>query len=478
MKTRPAQIIVADDDKTVRTVIVQALSRQGYQVGAATTIAGLWDITTSGRGDVLITDVGFPDGDALDLLPRLQEKRPDLTIIVMSARANLLTAIKTQQSGVFDYLPKPFELKQLIDVIARAVTAEPPTVAQAKPAVSLPKQLPIALVGKSPAMQMSFKLLTRLSGQTMPVLIKADIGSGKQTIAKTLHEMGPQSQESFESLNLSQLEEVRQEDALFGLSGLLTRRSAGMVFINHIELLSAQAQMQLARFVENGADSAIPLTKQSIRIVAGTAINLQALVEQGLFREDLYFELSAAVLNVPPLRDRAEDIPQIIQLLCNRFSEELNTEKVVEDEAVARLQAYEWPGNIRELELILKRMFLTGQYSRLTAAVVAEEIGRAAKSKSSAAPLVETNLTDMFSQHIKRYFTATGDASPMPGLHSRILAEIEKPLIIETLYHTAGNQIKAAHILGLNRNTLRKKIKELSIPSSRDVYRKRRQEGP
>ena len=192
-------------------------------------------------------------------------------------------------------------------------------------------------------MQMSFKLLTRLSGQTMPVLIKADIGSGKQTIAKTLHEMGPQSPESFESLNLSQLEEGRQEDALFGLSGLLTRRSAGMVFINHIELLSAQAQMQLARFAENGADSVISLTKQSIRIVAGTAINLQALVEQGLFREDLYFELSAAVLNVPPLRDRAEDIPQIIQLLCNRFSEELNTEKVIEDEAVAKLQAHEWP---------------------------------------------------------------------------------------------------------------------------------------
>ena len=371
MKTRPAQIIVADDDKTVRTVIVQALSRQGYQVGAATTIAGLWDITTSGRGDVLITDVGFPDGDALDLLPRLQEKRPDLTIIVMSARANLLTAIKTQQSGVFDYLPKPFELKQLIDVIARAVTAEPRAVTQTKPSVSLPKQLPIALVGKSPAMQMSFKLLTRLSGQYMPVLIKADIGSSKQTIAKTLHEMGQHSQESFESLNLSQLEEGRQEDALFGLSGLLTRRSAGMVLINHIELLSAQAQMQLARFVENGADSAIPLTKQSIRIVAGTAVNLQALVEQGLFREDLYFELSAAVLTVPPLRDRAEDIPQIVQLLCNRFSEELNSDKIIEDEAVARLQAYEWPGNIRELELILKRLFLTEQYGRLTAAAVA-----------------------------------------------------------------------------------------------------------
>ena len=477
MKTRTSQIIVADDDKTVRTVIVQALSRQGYQVGAATTIAGLWDITTSGRGDVLITDVGFPDGDALELLPRLQEKRPDLTIIVMSARANLLTAIKTQQSGVFDYLPKPFELKQLLDVIARAVTADPPASRNEKPAVSLPKQLPISLLGKSPAMQMSFKLLTRLSGQHMPVLIKADMGSGKQTIAKTLHEMGPQSGESFEALNLSQLEESRHEDALFGLSGLLTRRSSGMVFINYIERLSAQAQMQLARFVENAAPSNIPMPKHAVRVVAGTAVNLQVLIEQGLFREDLFFELSVAVLNVPPLRDRAEDIPQIAHLLCSRFSEELKAEKTLEEEAVAALQAYDWPGNIRELELILKRLCLTGQYARLSAAMVAEEIGRTANIVEQALPVKEANLSNSFSQHIERYFAAAGDASPVPGLHARILAEIEKPLIMETLYHTAGNQIKAAHILGLNRNTLRKKIKELNIPSKRDVYRKRGQEG-
>ncbi len=477
MKSRPAQIIVADDDKTVRTVIVQALSRQGYQVGAATTIAGLWDITTSGRGNVLITDVGFPDGDALELLPRLQEKRPDLTIIVMSARANLLTAIKTRQSGVFDYLPKPFELKQLIDVVARAVTADPPGQALQKPALSLPRQLPIALMGKSPAMQMSFKLLTRLSGQNMPVLIKADIGSGKQTIAKTLHEMGPHAQDSFEAINLSQLEEARHEEALFGLSGLLTRRSAGMVFINHIELLSASAQMQLARFIENSDQAALSLPGNQLRIVAGTAVNLQALVEQGLFREDLFFELSVAVLFVPPLRERAEDIPQIAHLLCARLTEELGAEKTLDEEAVIALQGYEWPGNIRELELILKRLFLSAPQASLSAAIIAQEISQTGKAEPASQPEGESNLTDMFSQHIERYFAATGDASPVPGLHGRILAEVEKPLIMETLYHTAGNQIKAAHILGLNRNTLRKKIKELNIPSKREPYRNRGQKG-
>jgi two-component system nitrogen regulation response regulator GlnG len=219
------------------------------------------------------------------------------------------------------------------------------------------------------------------------------------------------------------------------------------------------------------------MPKHAVRVVAGTAVNLQVLVEQGLFREDLFFELSVAVLNVPPLRDRAEDIPQIAHSLCSRFSEELKAEKMLEEEAIAALQAHDWQGNIRELELILKRLCLTGQYARLSASMVAEEIGRTANIVGEALPVKETNLSDSFSQHIERYFAAAGEASPVPGLHARILAEIEKPLIMETLYHTAGNQIKAAHILGLNRNTLRKKIKELNIPSKRDLYRKRGQEG-
>ena len=166
MSNRTPQILVADDDRTVRTVISHALSKQGYQVGATTSVAGLWDMATAGRGDVLITDVNFPDGDALDLLPRLQEKRPDLTIIVMSAQANLLTAIKTQQRGVFDYLPKPFELRQLLDVMSRAISEDRTDLSPNRLSAGLPKQIPAPLMGKSPAMQVTFKLLGRIATQS------------------------------------------------------------------------------------------------------------------------------------------------------------------------------------------------------------------------------------------------------------------------------------------------------------------------
>ena len=463
MKSRPAQIIVADDDKTVRTVIVQALSRQGYQVGAATTIAGLWDMTTSGRGNVLITDVGFPDGDALELLPRLQEKRPDLTTIVMSARANLLTAIKTRQSGVFDYLPKPFELKQLIDVVARAVTAEPPGQALQKPALSLPRQLPIALLGKSPAMQMSFKLLTRLSGQNMPVLIKADIGSGKQTIAKTLHEMGPHAQDSFEAINLSQLEEFRHEEALFGLSGLLTRRSAGMVFINHIELLSASAQMQLARFIENSDQTALSPPGNQLRIVAGTAINLQALIEQGLFREDLFYRLNVVPVCLPPLRDRVEDIGLLVNHFQLQAAHDELPSKIFTPDALRALKSWHWPGNVRELENLVKRMLVLHPETSIDAIAVEREF----PSNQIDVNVEEESLSESVDAHIRRYFEALKGGMPAPGLYSRILREVEYPLIMATLEVTRGNQVRAAGILGVNRNTLRKKIRDLNIKAGR-----------
>ena len=250
--SRIPQILVADDDRTVRTVISHALSKQGYQVGAATSVAGLWDMATTGRGDVLITDVNFPDGDALDLLPRLKAKRPDLTIIVMSAQANLLTAIKTQQGGVFDYLPKPFELRQLLDVMSRAVSGEREEIEPVRPAAALPKQIPAPLMGKSPAMQVTFKLLSRIATQSVPVLIKAETGSGKQIVAQTLHEMSHLSSASFESVELSRVETELHAEFLFGEKGLVTRTSAGTLFLNNIDYLSVTAQRSLAQFIATG----------------------------------------------------------------------------------------------------------------------------------------------------------------------------------------------------------------------------------
>ena len=462
---RLSQIIVADDDKTVRTVIVHALTKQGYQVGAATTAAGMWDIATSGRGTLLITDVGFPDGDALELLPRLQERRPDLSIIVMSARANLLTAIKTQQSGVFDYLPKPFELKQLIAVVEQALS-EQPNMPSADVTVNMPASISPALMGKSPTMQNTFKLLARLSSQSVPVLIKAETGSGKPLIARTLHEMGQASHYVFETVSLSQLPATAHDEILFGAEGLYHKSEGGSLFINGIEGLSSEAQMSLARRMESGR--APDDEKKAPRIIAGTHLDLKLLVDQGLFREDLFFDLSVGVLKVPPLRDRLEDIGQLASHFCEQFNQEFDTQRQVSADAVGYLQSYHWPGNVRELENLIRRMFISNNDTTLSPDSFSHEMNA---SQAQADVRSTNSLGDDAGHHIKRYFATLKGEAPAAGLHKRIVSEVERPLIEAALYFTKGNQIKAAHILGLNRNTLRKKIRDLNISSRRADYR-------
>ena len=474
--SRIPQILVADDDRTVRTVISHALSKQGYQVGAATSVAGLWDMATTGRGDVLLTDVSFPDGDALDLLPRLKAKRPDLTIIVMSAQANLLTAIKTQQRGVFDYLPKPFELRQLLDVMSRAVSDEIPEIAPNRPTAALPKLIPTPLLGKSPAMQVTFKLLSRIATQSVPVLIKAETGSGKQIVAHTLHEMSHLSSSSFESVELSQIEIEQHAELLFGSRGLFTRSSAGTLFLNNIEYLSAAAQKALAQFIVTGTSHASlePMQLNQLRLICGTSADLEQQVSKGEFREDLYFELSVAELTLPPLRNRQEDIPQLVSWYCGQLNEQFQSDRHLSSEAIACLQSYHWPGNIKEFEMMLKRLFISANGRQISEAAVEKELQKSISVKHTAPTGIQgpsENLSDAVEGHLARYFRALDGDEPNSGLYEQILTEVERPLILATLHHTSGNQIKAAAILGVNRNTLRKKIRELNISTDRADYR-------
>lgn len=470
------QILVADDDRTVRTVISHALSKQGYQVGATASVAGLWDMATTGRGDVLITDVSFPDGDALDLLPRLQAKRPDLTIIVMSAQANFLTAIKTQQRGVFDYLPKPFELRQLLDVISRAISDDTKEMETVRPSAALPKQIPAPLMGKSPVMQVTFKLLGRIATQSVPVLIKAETGSGKQIVAQTVHEMSHLSSASFESVELSQIETEQHAELLFGERGLVTRKSAGTLFLNNIDFLSVVAQKSLVQFIVTGTSNASskPTQLGQLRLICGTSTDLKQQVIKGLFREDLYFELSVAELGLPPLRNREEDIPQLIRWHCAQLNEQFQSDRHLSPEAMVCMQNHHWPGNVRELELMLKRLFVSTSERKFSLAAVEKELEKSV----SLQPVIPTesqmpseNLSHAVELHLSRYFRTLDGEEPAFGLYERILTEIERPLILATLHHTSGNQIRAATILGLNRNTLRKKIRELKISTDRTEYR-------
>ena len=475
MKRIP-QILVADDDRTVRTVISHALSKQGYQVGGATSVAGLWDMATAGRGDVLLTDVNFPDGDALDLLPRLQAKRPDLTIIVMSAQANLLTAIKAQQRGVFDYLPKPFELRQLLDVMSRAVSDDKEEIATDRPAATLPKQIPAPLLGKSPAMQVTFKLLSRIATQSAPVLIKAESGSRKLIVAQTLHEMSHLSSDRFETVDLSRVEMERHSELLFGAKGLVTRTSAGTLFLNNIDQLSVTAQKSLTQFIVTGASNASsqPAQLGQLRLACGTSVDLKQKVSHGAFREDLYFELSAAELSLPPLRNRQEDIPLLLDSYCAQLNEQFQSERHFSSEAVACLQSYHWPGNVREFEFVLEQLFISTTGRQISLAFVEKELDKSSSVNQNATleiPEPSENLSHAIEGHLVRYFRTLGEDEPVSGLYGRILAEVERPLILATLHHTSGNQIKAAAILGVNRNTLRKKIRELKISTDRAEYR-------
>ena len=474
LDNQPVSIIVADDDKAVRLVIAQALTRQGYQVHTAATAAGMWDLSMSGRGGLLITDVGFPDGDALDMLPRLKARKPDLKVIVMSARANLLTALKSQQRGVIDYLPKPFELKQLIAVTKQALASD-------KMAAPFHDEIDNAgadfppLMGRSSAMQDIYKLLARLATQIVPVLIEAEPGSAKAEVARAIHIMGENANAAIADnthhdyvvMNCAQISPDQHESHLFGQDGVIEQAAGGTLFINNIDLLDHNVQLRLIGALENqkpiGSDRPWPR-----RFLVGTVKDLRQLVENDLFREDLYFAISVAPVRLPPLRQRRDDIPALANYFCKIANDDFNTDKSLSHDAITYLRSYDWPGNIRELEFILRRVIVTIHKTIIEASDIKAEIeGQAEQADTTTSG----SLAEAAQAHIASYFEALGDTLPHTGLYDRIMEEVERPLIIQTLHLTKGNQIKAAQILGLNRNTLRKKIDWLHISKDRKDYR-------
>ena len=485
--TPQTSIIVADDDRSVRLVITQALTRQGYRVQAASTAASMWDLVSAGKGQILITDVGFPDGDALDMLPRLQAKRPDLKIIVMSARANLLTAVQAQQQHAFEYMAKPFELGALLDVTKRALAEAQdtkPIQAERATKIQLPEEVALPLVGRSASMQTSFKLLARFSAQNVPILILAEPGSGKEEVARTIHEMGPSGQlvptrsnqqpvgtnalnhrGPFISVQLSKLPPETHEEHLFSNQGSFAQSDQGTIFLNDINLLHPDAQMRLARELENPN----MLKGKPARLVCGSQLDLKYLIEQGQFRDDLYFILSAALLRLPPLRERLEDVPHLVSAITSALGREFGQIRDIDGAAIPVLQAYNWPRNVRELSFLLRRLFVKSTGNIISVADVEAELS--GLHVDDIEPTGDS-LGSAAAHHIGRYFTALGADLPPPGLYERIVNEVERPLLQTTLRRTKGNQIKAAEILGLNRNTLRKKMKLLNLSSHRADYRK------
>ncbi|MCP9320068.1 nitrogen regulation protein NR(I) [Acetobacter persici] len=475
-------ILVADDDRSIRTVLGQALGRAGYQVQSTPNAATLWQWVEEGEGDLVITDVVMPDGNGLDLIPRIRQARPDLRIIVMSAQSNLVTAVKATQRGAFEYLAKPFDLKELLGVVARALVA--PAHEADKPVALSPPEERLPLIGQSPVMQGIYRSIARLTTSDLTVMISGESGTGKELVARALHEYGRRRGGPFVAVNMAAIPRDQIESELFGqerVPGAATGRSpgrfeqatGGTLFLDEIGDMPPEAQTRLLRVLQEGEFTTVggraPI-RADVRIIAATHRDLRQAIRAGTFREDLYYRLNVVPLRLPPLRERLEDIPLLARHFLAQSREAGAGARVLDDSAIARLQSWRWPGNVRELENLMRRIVALYPQetisSDLVDAELAEPLAHEAITKNE---VVEEPLSDAISRHIMRYLTAGREGMPLYDLYERVIAEVERPLIQMTLQETRGNQIKAAAMLGLNRNTLRKKIRELEIPVVRGV---------
>jgi two-component system nitrogen regulation response regulator GlnG len=479
-----ATILVADDDRAIRMVLNQALARLGHEVRMTGNAATLWRWVADGEGDLVITDVVMPDENGLDLIPRIKRVRPDLRVIVMSAQSTLLTAVKAAERGAFEYLPKPFDLRELVRVVERALSA-PPAAPAPPPGSDAETEEQLPLIGRSPAMQEVYRAIARLTGTDLTVMITGESGTGKELAARALHDFGKRRSGPFVAINMAAIPRELIESELFGHEkgaftgatargiGRFEQARGGTLFLDEIGDMPPEAQTRLLRVLQEGEYTAVggraPI-RVDVRIIAATHRELPQLIRQGLFREDLFYRLNVAPVRLPPLRERSSDVPALVRHFASLATREGLPVKRLDDAAMERLRRHRWPGNVRELENLVRRLAALYTQEVIGIDIVEAELERSAPRDALPGEAAGgEGLGAAVERHINDYFAAHRGALPAAGLYERVLREVERPLIAATLSATRGNQIKAAHLLGLNRNTLRKKIRELDIPVVRGL---------
>ncbi len=475
-------ILVADDDRTIRTVLAQALTRAGCRVRATGTASTLWRWIEEGEGDVVVTDVMMPDGDALDLLPAIKKRRPDLPVIVMSAQNTVMTAIRAAEVGAYEYLPKPFDLKEVLGQVAKALnhrSRRPPT-AEDEPAGGREDNLP--LIGRSPAMQEVYRILARLMNTDLGVMITGESGTGKELVARALHNYGLRKAGPFVAINMAAIPRDLIESELFGhekgaftgadraMAGKFEQARSGTLFLDEVGDMPLDAQTRLLRVLQEGEFTRVggrEVQSADVRIVAATHQDLRGLINEGRFREDLFYRLNVVPIRLPPLRERLDDVPDLARAFLRKAESEGLPRKTISKEAVDILKKQDWTGNVRELENLMRRLCVLCPDDVISGTVVAQEISARPSSAASPQGTQPQRLSHAIEAHLRRYFDLHGDSLPPDGLYERILKEMELPLIALSLAATRGNQVRTAELLGINRNTLRKKIKDLDIRVTR-----------
>ena len=466
-------LIIAEDDESIRLVTSRYLQDLGYKIFMASNLKELWKLIESNKGDVLITDVMLPDGELFDILPQIVEYRENLPVIVVSAKNNLQTAISATKQGAYEYLPKPFDLDELQKLIKKALESKKNFKNKTKIKNKSEKQL---IVGRSTAMQDLYKSIARLSQNDLTVMIYGESGTGKELVAKALHKYSIRSEKPFIALNMAAIPNDLIESELFGhekgsftgahqkSDGKFKLAEKGTLFLDEIGDMPIDAQTRLLRVLQEGEFTPIggkEKIQADTRIIAATHKNLSNLIEKGEFREDLFYRLNVVPISIPPLRERKEDIPELVNHFLDKAKDLKLEPKKFTTESFQILEKYQWPGNVRELENFILKLCALYTDESIMNEDLTEEIKNLQKidqqmldTENQFSKILENYLSRNINKINKEY---QGD------VYNYFVTELEKVLLLEVLKNKNGNQLKASELLGLNRNTLRKKITELNI---------------
>ena len=443
-------VLIADDDRTIRTVLTQAFTRAGCKVHATSSLETLMRWVREDMGDLVISDVVMPDGNGLELLPKIKELRANLPVIIISAQNTIMTTIKATEAEAFDYLPKPFDLPDLMKRAARALEIsrqnKKPAPAQANEDAELP------LVGRTPVMQELYSLIARVVNRDLAVLISGESGTGKSLIARTIHDF---SDRRNQPLVMASLADINSID---GAQTMLARAADGTIVFEEVGDLGAEMQANISQLIDS-------LDGQGPQIMATSQTDLVGKMQAGEFRQDLFYRLNGVTLSVPALRDRIDDIALLADFFLAKSDGKIA--KTISNDAIKLMRRYSWPGNVRQLENCLNRLTVTSTEPEISKT----EVEKALIGQPAIEPALhngrEDKLSASIARHLQRYFDLHAGAMPPPGLYGRILHEMEQPLLEIAMDATGGNQAKCADLLGINRNTLRKKLNDLDIRVTR-----------
>jgi len=463
-------ILLAEDDDSIQLVTSEFLSSEGYAVRSAKTLNSLWRLIEKGDGDVLVTDVMFPDGESFDLIPQIKELRPNLPIIIISARNNLQTAISSVEKGAFEYLPKPFDLNDLNALINKALVIKP----KLKGQTLIRKKSSDLIIGSSKAMQEMYRVIGRLSQNDLTVMIYGESGTGKELVSKALHIFGKRSDHPFVAVNMAAIPNELIESELFGhekgsftgayqkSDGKFKQAEKGTLFLDEIGDMPIEAQTRLLRVLQEGEFTSVggkEKIKTDVRIVAATNKDLKSLIKLGSFREDLFYRLNVVPIHTPALRDKIEDIPELVEHFLGAADKLGLPIKKIDKNAITLLMNHYWPGNVRELENFLLRMCALYSEDTLSEEIVEKELLQVKVENQSVDNIGLSKIIDgYFANNLNKLLKNNNK-----NIYSEVISEVEQSMIKNVLFITKGNQLKAAQILGLNRNTLRKKIGDLNI---------------